>query len=70
MGKRCQDLLSALHRSGRRTVRGRSGPVEDLWTCGASVVSGILTFNRLVNRGSSRLASGVGSGLTSDRSLE
>jgi hypothetical protein len=49
-----------------RTARGRSGPVGTvLRTCGASVESGILTFNRLVSKGSSRLASGLGSGLSS-----
>jgi hypothetical protein len=49
-----------------RTARGRSGPVgRVLRTCGASVESGILTFKRLVSKGNSKLASGLGSGLSS-----
>jgi hypothetical protein len=49
-----------------RTARGRSGPGgRVLRTCGASVESGILTFKRLVSKGSSRLASDVGSSLSS-----
>jgi hypothetical protein len=54
----------------RHTARGRSGsggPV--LRTCGASVESGILTDNKLVSNGSSRLASGSGSGLRSAKYL-
>jgi hypothetical protein len=55
---------------GRHTARGRSGaagPVLRTW--GASVESGILTDNKLVSNGSSRLASGSGSGLESAESL-